>query len=55
MFKALFLPVDRGDSWAIMGLAWIIEEIPKGPLFQKPKFSVVNAAILKMFHVVLEY
>ena len=54
----MFKPASfsRGARWFLgYNGSWIIEEIPKGSLFPKPKFSVVNAVILKMFHVVLEY
>ena len=30
MFKPLILPAERGDSWAMMGLAWTLGETPKG-------------------------
>ena len=69
MFKPLILPAERGDSWAIMGIG-LSKKSQKGhSLFQEPKFSVVNAVILKTFlgvdseifpiesrfHVALEY
>ena len=46
MFKPLILPAERGDSWAIMGLG-LPKKSQKGHFPKKPKFSVVNADILK--------